>query len=146
MSLSGRYDGDNIFARIVRGEAPCHRVWEDDALLAFLDVFPQSRGHTLVVPKHAAARTLFEIEPDMLGALHRGAQTVARGLVEVLRPDGVQVMQFNGAPAGQTVFHIHVHLIPRWSAEDLGLHATTPGDAAELATLAARLRAHFGRG
>jgi histidine triad (HIT) family protein len=146
MSLIGLYDDDNIFAKIVRGEAPCHRIWEDAALLAFLDVFPQSRGHALVVPKHAQARNLLEIEPDLLCHLHRGAQIVARGVTEVLRPDGVQVMQFNGAPAGQTVFHIHVHVIPRWSGEDPGLHATTPGDAGELAALAAELRAHFGTG
>lgn len=146
MSLSGRYDRDNIFAKIVRGEAPCHRIWEDERLLAFLDVFPQSRGHTLVIPKHADARTLFDIAPDLLCDLHRGRQIVARGLVEVLRPEGVQVMQFSGAPAGQTVFHIHVHIIPRWSGADMGLHAAVPGDAGELAALAAELRTHFEQG
>ncbi len=145
MSLSGQYDRDNIFAKIVRGEAPCHRIWEDDGLLAFLDVFPQSYGHALVVPKQAQARNLFEIEPAQLCDLYRGVQIVAEGIREVLRPDGVQVMQFNGAPAGQTVYHIHVHIIPRWSGEDLGLHASTQGDAAELAALAAKLRAHLGR-
>lgn len=143
MSLSGPYDPDNIFARIVRGEAQCHRVWQDERLLAFLDVFPQSRGHALVIPKDTRARTILEIEPDLLGDLYRGAQTVARGIVEVLRPDGVQVMQFNGGPAGQTVFHIHVHIIPRWSGETPGLHAATPGDAGELAALAAELREYF---
>jgi histidine triad (HIT) family protein len=146
MSLSGTYDPDNIFAKIVRGDAPCHRLWEDDRLLAFLDVFPQSPGHALVIPKRTSARTLFEIEPDLLCHLYRGAQIVARGIEAVLRPDGVQVMQFNGAPAGQTVFHIHVHIIPRWSGEDPKLHAVTPGDPAELAALAVRLRAHFDAG
>jgi histidine triad (HIT) family protein len=143
MSLSGRYDRDNIFAKIVRGEAPCHRVWEDAGLLAFLDAFPQSEGHALVVPKHAAARTLFELEPAALCDLYRGVQIVAEAIRAVLHPDGVQIMQFNGAPAGQTVFHVHVHIVPRWSGEDPGLHASVPGDPAALGALATRLRAHF---
>ena len=145
MSLSGDYDRDNVFARILRDEIPAHRIWEDDRLLAFLDAFPQSRGHALVVPKRATARNVLEIAPDLLGDLYRGAQIVARGLVEVLRPDGVQVMQFNGAAAGQTVFHIHVHVIPRWADDAPGLHAATPGDGAALAALAADLQRHFGQ-
>ena len=139
MSLYGDYDAQNIFAKIIRGEAPCYRLYEDDDVLAFLDLFPQSFGHSLVIPKRAAARNLLEIDADSLCKLSLAVQKLTRALVEELQPAGVQVAQFNGSPAGQTVFHIHMHVIPRFEGESLGIHAAKKADPAELEQLQARL-------
>jgi histidine triad (HIT) family protein len=139
MSLYGDYDSQNIFAKIIRGEAPCFTLYEDEDVLAFLDLFPQSYGHTLVIPKQAAARNLLEIDGDSLCKLTLAVQKLTRALVEELQPDGVQVAQFNGAPAGQTVFHIHMHIIPRFAGENLGIHASSKADPAELEKLQGRL-------
>ena len=136
MSLSGTYDDANIFARILRGELPCAKVYEDEHVLAFLDLFPQSRGHTLVIPKHTKARNLLDAPADALQTLMVGVQTVAAGLNAALKPDGLVVTQFNGAPAGQTVFHLHVHIIPRYEGEALRPHGGGMADSAELAELA----------
>lgn len=139
MSLHGQYDADNIFAKIIRGEAPCYRIYEDEDVLAFLDLFPQSHGHALVIPKRSAARNILEIDGEALAKVMTVVQKVTAALVEELQPDGVQVAQFNGAPAGQTVFHIHFHVIPRFSGESLGIHAAGKADPAELEKLQARL-------
>jgi histidine triad (HIT) family protein len=144
MSLNGTYDDGNIFAKILRGEAPAVRVFEDDHVLAFMDVFPQSRGHTLVIPKHSAARTLLDAEPQVVGPLVLGVQRVARAVQAALKPDGIAVMQFNGAPAGQTVFHLHVHIIPRWEGQPLGRHAGGGmADPKDLQALAAQIAAQI---
>ena len=124
MSLDGAYDGTNIFAKMIRGEVPCAKVYEDDAVLAFLDLFPQARGHTLGISKTAQARTLLDIDPAALQALIAGVQKVARGVRSALQPAGLVVTQFNGQPAGQTVFHLHFHIIPRYEGEALGGHAS----------------------
>lgn len=139
MSLHGQYDPQNIFAKIIRGEAPCFRLYEDDDVLAFLDLFPQSRGHSLVIPKKAEARNLLEVDTTNLARVMEVVQKVARALVEELSPDGVQVAQFNGAPAGQTVFHLHFHVIPRFAGESLGIHAAGKADPADLEALRERL-------
>lgn len=139
MSLFGEYDPDNIFAKIIRGEAPCYKLYEDDDVLAFLDLFPQSYGHSLVIPKRAAARNILDIDADNLAKVMAVVQKLTRALVEELQPAGVQVAQFNGAPAGQTVFHIHMHVIPRFPGENLGIHAANKADPAELERLQARL-------
>ena len=139
MSLHGDYDDQNIFAKIIRGEAPCYTLYEDDDVLAFLDVFPQSFGHSLVIPKKAAARNLLEIDTDSLAKVMAVVQRLTRVLVEELQPAGVQVAQFNGAPAGQTVFHIHMHIVPRYEGDTLGIHASQQADAAQLQALQARL-------
>ncbi|MBM7060589.1 HIT family protein [Pseudomonas sp. UL073] len=139
MSLHGDYDSQNIFAQIIRGDAPCYKLYEDDDVLAFLDLFPQSYGHTLVIPKRAEARNLLEIDADNLSKMMLAVQKLTQVIVDELQPDGVQVAQFNGAPAGQTVFHIHVHIIPRMAGEKLGIHATNRADAGELEQLQARL-------
>lgn len=139
MSINGSYDADNIFARIVRGEAPAAKVFEDAETLAFLDAFPQSEGHTLVIPKAVGARNLLDADAAILAPLMRTVQRVGRALVEVLKPDGLVVTQFNGAAAGQTVFHLHVHLIPRWHDLSLVPHGGGLGDRAELAPLAERI-------
>ncbi len=141
MSLHGLYETDNIFAKILRGEIPCVKVYEDDVALSFMDLFPQSEGHTLVIPK-VPARNFLDFPGDYLGSYMQRVQKIARGVTEALTPDGVVVTQFNGAPAGQTVFHLHFHIIPRREGEALKGHAggkqATPED---LEQIAARIRA-----
>src|SRR5690606_25582713 len=100
-----------IFARILAGEIPAHKVHEDEKLLAMMDIFPQSRGHLLVIPK-APSRTLLDADPATLSMLLPATQRLARAVRAALRPDGIRIAQFNEAPAGQTVFHLHVHIIP----------------------------------
>jgi histidine triad (HIT) family protein len=142
MSLDGTYDDGNIFAKILRGEAPSARVFEDEHVYAFMDVFPQSKGHIMVIPKQSRARNLLEEEPQILANLILGVQRVARAVRAALEPDGIQISQFNGAPAGQTVYHLHVHIIPRWEGVALGRHgAGGMADLEELKTLAAQIAA-----
>lgn len=141
MSLDGTYDAGNIFAKILRGEAPSVRVFEDEHVFAFMDVFPQARGHTLVIPKHSTARNLLEEEPERLATLIQGVQRVTKAVRAALNPDGVMVSQFNGAPAGQTVYHLHFHIIPRWDGVALGRHAEGMADVEELKDLAAQIAA-----
>jgi histidine triad (HIT) family protein len=138
MSLDGVYDPNNIFAKILRGEAPCHRLYEDEVALAFLDVFPQAEGHALVVPKHPA-RNLFELPPALLGPWMERVQRVAGAVRTALQPDGVIITQFNGAPAGQTVFHLHMHIIPRWTGVELKRHGGAMADPEALRALAQRI-------
>lgn len=136
MSLTGAYDETNVFAKILRGEMPAVKVLETDDVLAFMDVFPQSRGHVLVVHKHSRARNILEIEPDNLRELMAGVQRVAHAVNEALVPDGLTIMQFNGEAGGQTVFHLHVHVIPRWADQPLGRHGGAMADMDELRLLA----------
>ncbi len=144
MSLDGTYDAGNIFAKILRGEMPAARVFEDDHVLAFMDVFPQAKGHTLVIPKHSSARNLLEEDPAVLGPLILGVQRVARAVRAALKPDGILITQFNGAPAGQTVFHPHFHIIPRWDGVELGRHgAGGMADPSELKGLADQISAQI---
>jgi histidine triad (HIT) family protein len=144
MSLDGAYDPGNIFARIVRGEMPASRVFEDEDTLAFMDVFPQARGHTLVIHKTAAGRNLMDMPPEPLQALILSVQRVTRAVCAALKPDGVLVSQFNGAAAGQTVYHLHFHIIPRWEGQPLGRHAGGGmADAGELAELARAIAAEI---
>jgi histidine triad (HIT) family protein len=142
MSLDGVYDDDNIFAKILRGEAPATKVYEDDHVLAFMDVFPQSRGHALVISKHNKARNLMEVEPEPLQQLILGVQRVTRAIRLALQPDGIMVAQFNGAASGQTIFHLHFHIIPRWTGVPLTPHGQGGmADPAELAALAKQIAA-----
>lgn len=142
MSLDGTYDPANIFAKIVRGEAPSVKVYEDADTLAFMDVFPQARGHVLVIHKASTARNLLEVEDAPLQALMRTTQMVARAVRAAFNPDGVAVMQFNGAAAGQSVFHLHFHVIPRTEGVPLGRHgAGAMADPKELAQLASAIAA-----
>ena len=106
------YDPNNIFAKIIRGELPCHKVYEDDKVLAFLDIMPRAPGHTLVLPK-APARNILDIAADDLVAVALAAQKVAKAAVSVFGADGVTVQQFNEGAGGQVVFHLHLHIIPR---------------------------------
>lgn len=143
MSLHGTYDPQNIFAQIIRGDAPCYRLYEDDDVLAFLDLFPQSYGHALVIPKRSAARNLLDVDPEALVKVMAVVQRLSRVITEELKPAGVQVAQFNGAPAGQTVFHLHFHIIPRYEGEGLGIHASQKADPAVLEALQARISRHL---
>jgi len=134
------YDPENIFARILRGEIPCHKVYEDEHTLAFMDIMPQSEGHTLVVPK-AAAANIYEAPADAVAAAARTTQRVARAVRKAFEPPGVMIAQLNGAPAGQSVFHLHFHIIPRYQGKQLGVHAGEMADPEVLAGHAARIRA-----
>ena len=106
------YDPQNIFAKILRGELPCHKVYEDDKALAFLDIMPRAPGHTLVLPK-APARNLLDVKPDDLAAVSVAAQKIANAAMKVFSADGITVQQFNEGAGGQVVFHLHMHVIPR---------------------------------
>ena len=107
------YDNDNIFAKILRGEMPAHRIYEDAETFAFLDIMPRSKGHSLVIPKKAAINML-DIAPDDLCTLIRAVHRLAPVIVEAMGADGFMIQQFNGAAAGQMVFHIHFHIVPRY--------------------------------
>jgi histidine triad (HIT) family protein len=144
MSLDGDYDEDNVFAKIIRGDLPAAKVYEDAHVLAFMDVFPQARGHTLVVSKKSHARNLLDVEAEVLSHVILDVQRVAKAMRAALRPDGIVVTQFNGAPAGQTVFHLHFHLIPRYAGEPLRAHGEGGmADPAELAAIAKRIAAEI---
>jgi histidine triad (HIT) family protein len=133
------YDKDNTFARIIRGEIPCHKVYEDDETLAFMDIMPQAEGHTLVVPK-AAGEDIYATTPEAVAAAIRTAQKVARAVRKAFSPPGVMIAQLNGKAAGQSVFHLHFHVIPRYAGRNLGIHAADKADPARLAEHAARIR------
>lgn len=140
MSIDGTYDDANIFAKILRGEAPSARVYENDHVLAFMDVFPQSKGHTLVILKESRARNILDVEPEALQHMIVDVQRIARAVRVALKPDGIVVTQFNGAPAGQTVYHLHFHIIPRWEGQPLGRHGQGGmADPHELAALARQI-------
>ena len=140
MALHGNYDPDNIFAKILRGEMPCVKVYEDDNILSFMDVFPQSEGHTLVIPK-APSRNLLETNAKDIGRLFGAVQRITKAVETALKPDGITITQFNGAPAGQTVFHTHVHIIPRYEGIALGTHGGGMADMDELKALAKKISA-----
>ncbi len=142
MSLHGSYDDNNLFAKILRGEIPCEKVFEDDEVLAFMDIFPQSRGHMLVTPKNVRARNLLELPPERVASLMQRVQLLAKAVVKALHPDGIVVTQFNGAPAGQTIFHLHFHIIPRYEGAALAGHGhANKADQSELEALAKTIAA-----
>ena len=142
MSLHGSYDSDNIFAKILRGEIPYAKVYEDDVVLSFMDAFPQTRGHTLVIPKDVTARNFLEMPADLLGPYMERVQTIAQAVTKALSPDGVRVMQFNGEVAGQTVFHLHFHIIPMMQGVPMGQHSSGGmADMDELNALASKIAA-----
>ncbi len=127
------YDPDNIFARILKGEIPSTRIYEDDAVVAFLDVMPQANGHTLVLPK-APSRNLLDADPATFAPLMAAVQKVARAVKTAMNADGITIIQFNEPAAGQTVFHLHVHVIPRYEGVPLKPHT---GDMEDMAVLTA---------
>ncbi|AWC23864.1 HIT-like protein [Aminobacter sp. MSH1] len=137
---SVEYDPNNIFAKILRGEIPSHRVYEDDDVIAFMDVMPQGTGHTLVVPK-SPSRNLLDADPATLGKLMAAVQKVARAVMSAFAADGVIVTQFNEEPAGQTVFHLHVHIVPRFEGVALKPHSGVMEKPEVLAANAEKVRA-----
>ncbi|WP_300378454.1 HIT family protein [Henriciella sp.] len=142
MTLHDTYDPNNIFAKMIRGEVPCVKVYEDDVALAFMDIFPQTEGHTLVVPKGVEARNLLEMPDDRVGPYMERVQKIARAVEKALKPDGLVVTQFNGAPAGQTVYHLHFHILPRREDEPLRRHSGgDPADSGTLEALAEKISA-----
>ena len=142
MSLTTPYDPENIFTKIIAGDMPCVKLYEDEDTFAFMDVFPQSDGHCLVVHKRAPATNMLTIDGDALAAVMRSVQKITKAVVAGLSPDGVRVVQFNGAAAGQTVFHLHFHVIPAYEGVPLGPHAGGgPADAETLEPVAGKIRA-----
>ncbi|MDP6436276.1 MAG: HIT family protein [Gammaproteobacteria bacterium] len=133
------YDKDNIFAKILHGEIPAVIVYEDDQTLAFMDVMPQSPGHTLVIPK-TEAEDLFDLDLEAGAAVLRTSQRLARAVQEAFGADGIMINQFNGPAAGQSVFHYHVHIVPRFDGVPLRRHSGDMEDTAVLEEQAAKIR------
>ncbi len=136
------YDPNNIFAKILRGEIPAWRVFEDERTLAFLDVMPQSDGHTLVLPK-APAENLFDLDSEMAAAVIRNGQIIAAAVKQAFNADGITLMQFNGPVAGQTVFHFHLHVVPCYADQPLRTHGRKMADPKLLEEHAQRIRSHL---
>lgn len=134
------YDPDNIFAKILRGELPCIKVYEDDAVLAFMDIMPRADGHALVIPK-APARTIEDAAPEVLSGLIVAVQKVAKAAKSGMKADGITIQQFNESAGGQVVFHLHFHVIPRWDGVALKPHTGAMADKELLIEHAARIRA-----
>ena len=139
------YDPNNIFAKILRGELPCHKVYEDDKTFAFLDIMPRAPGHTLVLPK-APARNILDVDPDDLAHVSKVAQKIAKAAVKVFEADGVTVQQFNEGAGGQVVFHLHVHVIPRKSGVSMKPPASEKEKPELLAEHAKKLAAALAAG
>lgn len=138
------YDPDNIFAKILRGDIPSYKVYEDDDVLAFMDVMPQSDGHTLILPK-TPARNILDVEPDVLAKVIKVTQKIAKAAVTAFAADGAVVMQYNEAPAGQTVFHLHFHVVPRYLGVPLRPHTGKMADGALLSGHADKLKAELAK-
>ena len=134
------YDPNNVFAKILRGELPAHKVWEDDKSFAFLDIMPRAPGHTLVIPK-APARTILDVTPDDLAHLIKTTQKISKAAVAVFSADGLTIQQFNEPAGGQVVFHLHVHVIPRKTGVALKPPASFKEDPAALSDQALKLAA-----
>lgn len=137
------YDPGNIFGKIIRGEIPAHKVYEDGDVLVMMDIFPQSKGHVLVIPK-AESRNLLDADPAVLSKVMPLVQRVAQGVQKALQPDGIRLVQFNEAPAGQSVFHLHFHVIPIYEGVPVGRHGDSgKADDTELAEQARAIAAHL---
>lgn len=142
MPTSEPYATDNIFAKILRGEIPAHRVFEDDIALAFLDIMPQTPGHTLVIPK-LAVRGMVDMPPNAWGPYMTRVQLVAAAVKKGMEAEGLNLRQYEGAAGGQTVFHLHFHILPRWAGESLHRHGDRMEKQEVLKEHAARIRAAF---
>ena len=133
------YDPSNIFAKILRGEIPSVKVYEDDKTLAFMDVMPEADGHVLVIPREGAENIL-DLSPQGMTAMTATTQKVARAVDRALAPDGILLKQYNRAAAGQSVFHVHFHIVPRWEAVPMAPHGKVMVEAAKLEPIAAKIR------
>jgi histidine triad (HIT) family protein len=134
------YDDDNVFAKILRGELPCQKVYETDRVLAFMDVMPRGDGHVLVIPK-TKARNIFDVEPDDLAEMAKAVQIVGKAAKKALSADGLTIQQFNESAGGQVVFHIHFHVLPRFEGVALKPHTGQMEKPEVLADFAAKIRA-----
>src|SRR5436190_1577799 len=142
-AMSAAYDTNNIFAKILRGEFPCHKVYEDEHVFAFLDIMPRSPGHTLVIPK-APARNILDITPDDYAHVARGAHKIAAAAMKAFKADGITIQQFNEAAGGQVVFHLHMHVLPRHDGIAMLPPASRKEDVKVLEDNATRLIAALG--
>ena len=136
------YDQNNIFAKILRGEVPCVKVHEDAGTLAFMDVMPEADGHVLVIPKEPAENIL-DLSPEGLAAMMATTQKVARAVDKALAPDGILLKQYNRAAAGQSVFHVHFHIVPRYEGVPMAPHGKVMVQAAVLEPIAAKIRSEL---
>lgn len=134
------YDDNNVFAKILRGEIPCHKVYETDRVLAFMDVMPRGDGHVLVIPK-TKARNILDVEPDDLAELVKAVQIVGKAAKNALSADGLTIQQFNESAGGQVVFHIHFHVLPRFEGVALKPHTGQMENPEVLANFASKIRA-----
>jgi histidine triad (HIT) family protein len=137
------YDPNNVFAKMLRGELPSHKIYEDEDTLAFLDIMPRAEGHALVITKEKATN-LFDVSPESLAKLLAVVQKLAPQIKEAVGADGVLIAQYNGAAAGQTVFHLHVHIIPRKAGTELKPHSGKMEEQAKLAATAEKIRKKLG--
>jgi len=133
------YDSQNIFAKILRGEIPCVKVFEDARTLAFMDVMPEADGHVLVVPREDA-ETILDLSPEGVAAMMATTQKVAKAVDRALSPDGILLKQYNRPAAGQSLFHVHSHIVPRWEDVPLAPHGKVMVEAAKLEPTAAKIR------
>ena len=136
------YDPNNIFAKILGGNIPSVKVYEDAKTLAFMDVMPEAEGHVLVVPKEGAENIL-DLSADGLVAMMATVQKVAKAVDKALAPDGILLKQYNRAAAGQSVFHVHFHIVPRWEGVPLAPHGKVMVEAARLEPIAAKIRSEL---
>lgn len=133
------YDNSNIFAKILRGEIPAVKVYEDDRTLAFMDVMPEAEGHVLVIPKEEA-EDILSLSPEGLSAMMAAVQKIAKAVDRALSPGGILLKQYNRASAGQSVFHVHFHIVPRWEGVAMAPHGKVMVEAARLEPIAAKIR------
>ncbi|MDK6202858.1 HIT family protein [Oligella urethralis] len=136
------YQPDNIFAKILRNEAPSYKVYEDDATYVMMDIMPESRGHLLVLPKEGAVN-IFDISDEAIAACAKTCKKIAPALMKATKADGLIISQFNHAPAGQTVFHLHCHLVPVYEGQSRQSHGRVAADADELQALAKEIASYI---
>ena len=133
------YDPNNLFARILRGQIPSVKVYEDDKTFAFMDVMPEAEGHVLVIPKEGA-QDILDLSAEGMAAMMATVQKVAKAVDKALEPDGILLKQYNRAAAGQSVFHVHFHIVPRWEGVPMAPHGKVMVEAAKLEPIAAKIR------
>ncbi|WP_187971782.1 HIT family protein [Aquibium microcysteis] len=138
--MTETYDDQNVFAKILRGEMPCFRLYEDDETLAFMDIMPRADGHCLVIPK-TPARNILDVDADSLAAVMRTVQKLSHAVMKAFAADGVTIQQFNESAGGQVVFHLHVHVLPRHAGVALKPHTGQMADKAVLEANAQKIRA-----
>jgi len=136
------YDNNNIFAKILRGEIPSVKVYEDAKTLAFMDVMPEAEGHVLVVPK-GAAEDILDLSAEGLTAMMATTQKIAKAVDKALQPDGILLKQYNRAAAGQSIFHVHFHIVPRWEGVPMAPHGKVMVQPAVLEPIAAKIRSEL---